>query len=111
MVRRSGQVVPLVPSFVTRWNNLTTVHQDILRIEHSHVSRTPASCPANTLDPEADCSFYLAQPAVYGWQLQVRFETDDGGVTQDSWETLRSGTSYLVGLLDYADLQSTVSGN
>ena len=47
---------------------------------------------------------------VYAWQLQVRFETDDGGTTQDSWETLHSGTSYLVRLIDYADWQSTISG-
>ena len=64
----------------------------------------------STLNPEDDCSFYLPLPTVYAWQLQVRFETDDGGVTEDSWETLYSGTSYLVRLIDYADWQSTLSG-
>ena len=100
-----GQVVP---SFVTRWNNLTTTQQDILRNGHSHTFQTPGSCPASTLDPENDCSFYLPHPAVYAWQLRVRFETDDGGATEDSWETLHSGTSYLVRLIDYADWQSTL---
>jgi len=46
---------------------------------------------------------------VYAWQLQVRFETDDGGTTQETWVTLHSGTSYLVRLIDYADWQSTIS--
>ena len=100
----------VVPSFVTRWNNLSTVQQDILRNGHPHVSQTPRICPMSTLDPENDCSFYLPFPTVYAWQLQVRFETDDGETTGDSWETLHSGTSYLVRLIDYADWQSTISG-
>ena len=102
-----GQVVP---SFVTRWNNLSITQQDILRNGHSHVSHTPVTCPMSTLDPENDCSFYLPLPTVYAWQLQVRFETNSSGVTQESWETLHSGTSYLVRLIDYADWQSTISG-
>ena len=99
-----GQVVP---SFVTRWNNLTTTQQDILRNGHSHTSRTPGTCSMSTLDPQSDCSFYLPHPAVYAWQLQVRFETDSGGSTEESWKTLHSGTSYLVRLLDYADWRWT----
>ena len=100
----------VVPSFVTRWNNLSVTQRDILRNGHSHVSHTPVTCPMSTLDPENDCSFYLPLPTVYAWQLQVRFETNSGGTTQDSWETLHSGTSYLVRLIDYADWQSTISG-
>ena len=65
----------------------------------------------STLDPENDCSFYLPHPMVYAWQLQVRLETNSGGFTQESWETLHSGTSYLVRLIDYVDWQSTQSGN
>ena len=31
----------VVPSFVTRWNNLSVTQQDILRNGHSHISATP----------------------------------------------------------------------
>ncbi|MDE0132963.1 MAG: hypothetical protein OXQ32_11965 [bacterium] len=99
----------VVPSFVTRWNNLSTTQQDILRNGHSHVSASPGDCPMTTTNPEDDCPFYLAHPMVYAWQLQVRFETNSGGPTQESWETLHSGTSYLVRLIDYADWQSTIT--
>ena len=102
-----GQVVP---SFITRWNNLSTVQRDILRNGHNHTSRTPGDCPVSTTNPRSDCAFYLPHPMVYAWQLQVRFETNSGGTTQESWETLWSGTSYLVRLIDYADWQSTISG-
>ena len=100
----------VVPSFITRWNNLSTVQQDILRNGHNHTSRTPGDCPVSTTNPRSDCAFYLPHPMVYAWQLQVRFETNSGGTTQESWETLWSGTSYLVRLIDYADWQSTISG-
>ena len=100
----------VVPSFVTRWNNLSVTQQDILRNGHSHISATPGDCPMSTLNPEDDCLFYLPLPTVYAWQLQVRFETNSGGTTEESWETLHSGTSYLVRLIDYADWQSTISG-
>ena len=88
----------MVPSFVTRWNNLTTTQQDILRNGHSHTSRSPGVCPMSSLDPQADCSFYLPHPAVYAWQLQIRFETGSGVTAEESWETIHSGTSYLVRL-------------
>jgi len=47
----------VVPSFVTRWNNLSTTQQDILRNGHSHVSDTPSDCPMSTTNPEDDCAF------------------------------------------------------
>ena len=98
----------VVPSFVTRWNNLTSVQQDILRNGHTHSTPATQVCPMSTLDPKDDCDFYLPHPAVFAWQLQVRFETNSGGTTEESWETLYSGTSYLVRLIDYADYQWTV---
>ncbi|MCY4650355.1 MAG: hypothetical protein OXC98_08305 [bacterium] len=110
------------PTFITRWDRLSTVQKDILRNGHHHLKRgipdtlgahnsdTLGDCPMNTLDPRGDCAFSLPHPGVYAWQLQVRFETDSGGTTEESWETLHSGTSYLVRFIDYADWQSTISG-
>ena len=69
----------VVPSFVTRWNNLSVTQQDILRNGHSHISPHRATGPMSTLDPEDDCAFYLPHPMVYAWQLQVRFETNSEG--------------------------------
>ena len=99
-----GQVVP---SFVTRWNNLTTAEQNTLRNGHSHSNSSFPVCLMSSVNPRNDCDFHLPLPAVYAWQLRVQFETSDGGAIEESWETVHSGTSYLVRLIDYADGQWT----
>ncbi|MDE0234783.1 MAG: hypothetical protein OXM62_07225 [bacterium] len=97
----------VVPSFITRWNNLTAAQQNELRDAHSHRVSSFPDCPLTTADPQADCSFYLAHPAVWEWALMVEFETSGGGTLETKWETVASGVSYIVRLIDYADHQWT----
>ncbi|MDE0131484.1 MAG: hypothetical protein OXQ32_04405 [bacterium] len=97
----------IMPSFMTRWNNLTADERNTIRTSHVHVGSSFPDCPTTTLNPEADCGFYLAHPAVWAWQLQVMFETDDQGVVERDWLTLHEGASYLVRLIDYANHLTT----
>ena len=98
----------LAPSLIERWNNMSTYVRDTIRTSHEHVkSAFPADCPVTTTDPKTDCRFYLPHPAVYEWELQVQFETSDGGDVETVWHPLHKGTSQLRRLIDYADWQRT----
>ena len=76
-----------------------------------HIIKIPLQffpdCPISTTNPVGDCSFYLAHAAVWEWALVVKFETNDRGFLETSWETIDSGVSHIVRPIDYADIQWT----
>ena len=97
-------IYTIAPALITQWNGLSADQQALVRTSHTHPGASFPDCPLTTLDPQSDCGFWLPHPGVYAWQLQVRFETSGGEV---SWETLHSGASYLIRLIDYADFRFT----
>ena len=100
-------IYTIAPALITQWNGLNADQQTLIRTSHTHPGASFPDCPLTTANPENDCDFWLAHPGVYAWQLQARFETNDGGVDETSWETLHSGASYLIRLIDYADYRIT----
>ena len=99
----------IAPTLVDRWNNLNTHQRDTIRTSHVHNTSAFPDCPVSTANPEEDCDFYIAHPAVYAWALQVQFETYDGGTLETVWHNLHEGTSQLVRLIDYTGSQSTTT--
>lgn len=41
--------------------------------------------------------------------LLVKIKIAGGGTTETQWKTVASGLSYIVGIIDYADYQATIT--
>lgn len=101
--RHAAQIRPIAPEVVRAWQALSAADQATVRSHHV-TRRAITSCSPAQLrsDPRTACNWFLAEPAVYRWELAATYRPSAAGVSQRS-QRIAGGVAHIRSLSEFGD--------